>query len=94
MFASLKNWMTRTLVVAIVPASLGLVLISATFAHVDSRPNPVDDGPGGSGYCLTTASDDVATDDGPGLGGGYGLSGAPSFIVLDGPGSNVPYDLD
>jgi len=96
MFASLKNRMTRTLVVALVPASLSLVLVSNSFAQANSRIDSIQtDGPGGSGYCLATASDRVADDDdGPGLGGGYITSATPTPIALDGPGSSDPYVLD
>ncbi|MGD0769751.1 MAG: hypothetical protein ABSB42_16325 [Tepidisphaeraceae bacterium] len=95
MFASLKNRMTRTLVVALVPASLSLVLVSNSFAQANSRIDSIQtDGPGGSGYCLATASDRVADDDdGPGLGGGYCLATNSNHVADDddGPGLGGGY---
>jgi len=95
MFASLKNRMTRSLVIGFMPATLGLVLISSSFAQSDLRRDHTQDpGPGGSGYCLATHSNDLPADDGPGLGGGYGPSGNPNPNALDGPGGSVPYTID
>ena len=95
MFASLKNRTIRTLVVALVPAGLGLVLVTNSFAQANSRIDSIQtDGPGSSGYPLATASNQVANDDdGPGLGGGYCLAIDSNHVVNDddGPGSGGGY---
>jgi hypothetical protein len=78
MITSLKNRMTRSLVKVFVPATLGLVLITTSFALAD--------GPGGSGYPSAAASTDLPADDGPGLGGGYGPSGNSNCVTLEDPG--------
>ncbi len=88
MLTTLKNKMSRILVVGLLPASMGLALASNTFAAEHAgRMIPVastatSDGPGlGGGYGSLTDSD------GPGNGGGYGKL----LCNEDGPGAGGGY---